>query len=751
MSFSTNLLGRIACAATIALTVCTLVCGQDQRQDDQTDVIRINTELVQTGVMVFDKRGRFVDGLTPEQFELRVDGKPVQFSSFDRVTAWTAEEERQVLASATGAAKADAARNVAPGTSPRGRTIIFFIDDLHLSLDSLARTRGALNRFLDREMTSLDQVAFTSASGQIGFLQQLTDNKAVLRAALARIKPVPDVVRDMDQPPMTEFLAIKILNGDRESLDYYAEEYLRRNRLRGIKREDLYQTVKNRATQILFGLEDVTTNSLNSLNNLLETVARIAGRKVVFFISDGFYLDTKNSMGAGNDRLRHVTDRAARTGSVIYTIDSRGLFAPIADATRDRPFDPSGRLDRANVGEGVLSQEGLNALAGDTGGRFLRNQNYFDTWVARMLDETSNYYLLAWRPPTEEQKGGRFKRIEVSIVGRPDLTVRLPRGFMTEARTSAKSAKANAKLSDTSTPDTPSVRDILHNPHDPHDPLPAANSPATALIAALGAPSARKGLPTQLSVSFLDVPNTGPVLTAATQLATDVLSYGADGKQTAAVDLAGIILNDQGKQAGSFKTRLNVNPSASAAAAQDSSVIYTHKLPLKPGIYQVRVAARDDQNGRVGSAAQWIEIPDLASKHLTLSSLLIGAQFVASGEKPATKNGEEQMQFSVDRRFPRGSHLDFLTIIYNAARGNNGAPDLDAQVQISRNGQAVITSPLRKVVTDANAANTDLTRIVYGADIGLQTLPPGRYLLQVNIFDLIAKANASRELSFEIE
>jgi hypothetical protein len=254
-------------------------------------------------------------------------------------------------------------------------------------------------------------------------------------------------------------------------------------------------------------------------------------------------------------------------------------------------------------------------------------------------------------------------------------------------------------------------------------------------------------LPTQLSVSFLDVPNTGPVLTAATQLATDVLNYGVDGKQMAAVDLAGVVLNDQGKQAGGFKTRVNVNPSAAAAAAENSSVIYTHKLPLKPGIYQVRVAARDDKSGRVGSAAQWIEIPDLASKRLTLSSLLIGAQSVGSSEKQdATQNGE--VQFSVDRRFPRGSHLDFLTIIYNAARSNNGATDLDAQVQISRNGQPLITSPLRKVVTDAN---TDLVRIVFGADIGLQTLPPGRYLLQVNISDRIAKANAGRELSFEIE
>jgi hypothetical protein len=41
----------------------------------QDEVLRIETELVQTPVMVFDKQGRFVDKLKRESFELRVDGQ----------------------------------------------------------------------------------------------------------------------------------------------------------------------------------------------------------------------------------------------------------------------------------------------------------------------------------------------------------------------------------------------------------------------------------------------------------------------------------------------------------------------------------------------------------------------------------------------------------------------------------------------------------------------------------------------------
>jgi hypothetical protein len=325
--------------------------------------------------------------------------------------------------------------------------------------------------------------------------------------------------------------------------------------------------------------------------------------------------------------------------------------------------------------------------------------------------------VLAWRPPTEEQKGGKFKEVEVSVVGRPELTVRLPRGFL------ATDSTAPAKPTETT------GGNLKEN--------------ATALRDALLAASPKRGLPTQLSTSFIDVPNTGLVLTASTQVATDVLGYGADGKQAANVDLAGVVLDDQGKQAGNFKTRINVKPAN--VALDHPGVVYNAKVPLKPGLYQVRVAAQDEKSGRVGSAMQWIEVPDLSAKRLTLSSLLVGGQFLgASQEQP----GQEQVQFSVDRRFRRGSHMNFMTFIYNATKPANSNPQLDAQIVISRNGQVVITSPVQPITIESN---TDPARIIYGADIALKNLPVGRYLMLVKINDRTNNNSASQQVMFEIE
>lgn len=747
----------LLCGRTVLFAVLSLVAlssasfAQDSGQSD--DVLRINTELVQTGVMVFDKQGRFVEGLRPEQFELRVDGKPVTPSFFERVTAGTALEEKQVVAASRTTNATAGTTPVPSATSVRGRTIIFFVDDLHLSALSIDRTRKAIVEFVENQMGPGDQVAIASPSGQVGFLQRFSDLKAVVLAAVARLNHRPYTIHDAENITMTEYSALRVDQGDRDALNYYAEELLKASNFNsrggpvgpprgggpvagglppagqqtsGLTREMAERSVKERAQVMLKQAANVTVSTLSTLESLMRSSSQLPGRKLVFFVSDGFYLNDRNT--AFGDKLKQITDAALRAGVVIYTMDARGMVS-MTDASSNRA-DPEGRLARSNTGELSASQDPLTALAGDTGGRALLNSGALTTAVNNALKETSNYYLLAWRPSADEQKSSSFKRIEVSIIGRPDLNVRLPKGFMSyDSRTAARVAE-QSQVPDTSVPATP-----------------AAKGPEAALIAALGAPSARKGLPTQLALSFVDVPNTGPVLTASTQMATDILGYGADGKQPAAIDVAGVVLNDQGKQAGSFKTRVNVNPSTQSAEAQNPSVIYSHKLPLKPGIYQVRVAARDDKSGRVGSAAQWIEIPDLNSKRLTLSSLMLGGQFI--GSKPvAGKEAAAQVQFSVDRRFSHGSHLNFLTMIYNAQRAGTGAPDLTAQIKLSRDGQTIVTSPVRKLAIDAT---TDVARVPYGADIALQSLPPGRYLLQVSISDRVAQTSAVEQIFFEIE
>ena len=100
-----------------------------QTKQPGDDVIRTSTELVQSSVTVLDKSGKFVEGLTRDQFEVVIDGKPRSLSFFERITAGSAREKEAILKNSS---TSSAATVTAPPTSV-GRTIVFFIDDLHLS------------------------------------------------------------------------------------------------------------------------------------------------------------------------------------------------------------------------------------------------------------------------------------------------------------------------------------------------------------------------------------------------------------------------------------------------------------------------------------------------------------------------------------------------------------------------------------------------------------------------------------------
>lgn len=98
------------------------------------DVVRTKTELVQTDVTVVDKRGRFVDGLRAEDFEVRVDSKLQSLSFFEQVRTGSVDEEKQVSAARTG--DGDPKVKTPAPVGDRERIIFFFVDDVHLTGDS---------------------------------------------------------------------------------------------------------------------------------------------------------------------------------------------------------------------------------------------------------------------------------------------------------------------------------------------------------------------------------------------------------------------------------------------------------------------------------------------------------------------------------------------------------------------------------------------------------------------------------------
>jgi VWFA-related protein len=556
---------------------------------DPQDVIKFDTSLVQTDVMVFDKNGRFVDGLKPEQFQLKINNAQREISFFEAVSSGRLTERRE----APDAAAAAQPNPVNPArTDAQRRSVIFYVDDLHLAPDSLARARTALLDFIDNRIGEEDLVAITSPSGQIGFLQQLTANKEALRSAVARLNYRTDTRINTDSPPMSEYMALKIREGDQQALAYYIQEVQRQNciRIRGgiicnVSPQSAKQLVLNRANQIAVESAPATDNTLRLLEGLMRTAAQLPGRKLVFVISDGFYLNDRKT--GAIDRIKKVTDAAGRAGVVIYTLDARGIVGGV-DVSKYGLLDPKGMLTGASIGEISSSQDGLNALAKDTGGQALRNTNLpMHEWVEKVLDETSKYYLLAWKPDDEEQKRGKFKQIEVSVVGRPDLKVRVRGSYFKSAALPLLTTKKKKDK----------------------DPAKARDDDMRLVI---DAPVSQREIPTEVDLRFVQVPGFGTQVVATISIEDSALTFETtEGKLSADVDIGGILYDDKGKPINSIVGRLRIFQRNYATPATSKRSIYRFTTLVPGGLYQVRIGIRDLKSSRSGSAMDWITVPKI--------------------------------------------------------------------------------------------------------------------------------------------
>ncbi|HKP45226.1 MAG TPA: VWA domain-containing protein [Pyrinomonadaceae bacterium] len=692
-------------------------------ETEQDDVVRINTDLIQTGVAVFDKKGQFVNNLKLEDFQLTVDGKPVSISFFEESGAG---RSRAVEAKGKqNSSTAETIVNNPPPLSTRGRNIIFVVDDLHLNAENHARVKKLISKFIDQEMRFGDTAAVVSSTGRIGFLQQFTDDKIVLRAAVAKLNFTRErSANDPRPPPMSEYEALLISQWDKQVTDIFTAYEL------GGDPESKIEAVRSRARTVLSNAAAINRGTYSTLEQAIRSSSQLPGRKTVFFISDGFLLDPSNS--DSSHRMRRIIDAAARTNAVIYSIDAKGLDAGFPEGTTGASLVGF----RVQSGERFERQDGLNLVAIETGGRFIKNTNDLQTGLTKAIDEANQFYLLAWQPVSEDGKSEKLRKIEVKLKGRPELRVRVQKGYFDKtflAELDEKKRPGNKKAKEPQVP---------------------VSKTDVELDAAANALVSTRSLPVTLTANYLDVLNEGILVYVASEISSEALEFSTDkgGKPQANIDILGLVYDSNGKRAGFFRDLLTVDASQSALSKLEGRDVYhNYQIKLKPGLYQIRVAARDAKNGNIGSAVRWIEIPNLSSRKLTLSSLILNER-VSDVQNKRENIGAgigENLRVIVDPRISRTSHLRYMIFAYNAARGaaGTGNPDVTVQTQILRGNDVLLSTTPSTISTTGQ----DVARLPYAAEISLANLPAGRYDLQVVVRDRIAKSSSTQRVGFEVK
>lgn len=735
--------------------------GSQKPQDPNT--LRIETELVQIDVVVTDKQGKLVNDLKREEFQLLEDGKTQTISHFSVGTAtrqanWLRTEPKS--ANKTVPVPPTVPANVPPPTVDAGRYLVLAVDDIHLKPGNMMLAKQTLTKFIDQQLGVSDQVALVTTSGQVGMFEQFTTNREALRRAVNRLGvSTRTVTSNFDVPRITPYQAELIDMGDQDALELPVQELMAKLNM---DRRQATAESQNRARMIIQENRSLTMSTLSTIENIVKGLRDLPGRKVLVLLSDGFLLGGQRE-GVHYD-LRRITDAATRAGVVIYSIDARGLVAMPDTMDASSPgFFGTGRLAgvRLQIENSSIQAErdGMFALAEDTGGKAIFNNNDLNLGLQQVMNDTESYYLLAFEP-TVSYRDGRFRKLEVRVT-RPGLKVRTRKGYFAPDDKAAE--KAERDLAKAAEKDKQKTPEKLAT-----EARTVANK---QIVSGLSSLFKRREVPIETAVTFLNMPPQGVQTDIVAHIETYTIRFKQTGdRHLAKLELIGVVYRDNGKEETNFVDTLNMNlrPSSHEVALKNG-ITYTKRLALKPGFYQLRMVARDDAGSQLGTASNWFEVPDLAKKQLTLSSIFFPqsdqqAEQIATPNQQAT-NGERKTDNQdlarpavVYRRFKSGGTFDFMVFAYNARLNDKNSTDLAIQTQVYSGNNLIVATPLKNFQTETESGvqrtaqpTVPETGLPYMARFSLDKFTPGEYELRLVVIDRNSKTSAKRSINFTVE
>jgi hypothetical protein len=213
--------------------------------------------------------------------------------------------------------------------------------------------------------------------------------------------------------------------------------------------------------------------------------------------------------------------------------------------------------------------------------------------------------------------------------------------------------------------------------------------------------------------------------------AKDMTFTPVNGRQQASLDLHGVIFGDNGRI---VQQRTQGATISLAQADYELALSYgmqlTFDMPVKrPGAYQVRIAARDRASSRIGSAGQFVAVPNLDNKKTAISGVVLGV---------GTDSTQTQLYNAGARRFSRNTGVYFGFMIYNATNESGALRNLVMQTKLFRDGKSVYSGPEAPVKAAPN--QPDLSRVFASGVVRLAPdLEPGNYYLQVTVTEIGVK------------
>ncbi|HYV82308.1 MAG TPA: VWA domain-containing protein, partial [Pyrinomonadaceae bacterium] len=487
--------------------------------DDQDDVVKITTNLVQVDAVV-TKDGRVVTDLTADDFEIYEDGKKQTITSFAYIS--NVGGTPQPIATTK-----EKSGNIPPPARPVNpdephRTIAFVVDDLGISAESMSQVRKQLRKFVNEQLQPNDLVAIIRTGGEMGALQQFTNDKRLLSRAVDQLKW-----------NMCNRVGITVL-----------------------------PAIGSGSPQSLCGVNSML-GTIRSLRFILDAMSYLPGRKSMVFMSDHLPVEDQDELSFLNglrnrdkddpqlkddDRLsdpaleartysaalHKIAEKAMRSSVVIYSVDTQGL-QPTGLTAADRFSGTGPQFANAIANRSRLlwsRSEGSDLIAKQTGGFQIKNSNSYQ--IDRIIQDQSGYYLLGYRP-TDETFNRKFHHIKAKVK-RSGMTLRTRLGFFGVTEDEASKTRLTS-------------RDMTN--------------------LALASPFAAQDVEVGLASLFWNDKTTGPLIRSFVYIAAQDLEFTpVDGRQQASIELHGVVFGDNGAMIEQLRRGLTISlPESEYAAA----------------------------------------------------------------------------------------------------------------------------------------------------------------------------------------
>jgi VWFA-related protein len=696
---------------------------QEPNSVDAQDVVKITTNLVQVDAVVTDKTGKRVTDLKPEEVELSEDGQVRTISNFTYVNLDSSSAIPVVRTPNNN--RRDVAppplvpRPVQPGQVRR--TLALVVDDLGLSFESSVRVRRSLQKFLDEQLQPDDLVAIIRTSGGIGALQSFTTDRRQLYAAVEKVK-----WNLIGRGEVSTFLStVGMLRRDNPRTGVSSIGTMDADKHLQQMRRDMF-----------------TVGTLGALHYVIKGLQPLPGRKSVILFSDGFKIGMGDFFENNQiiDVLRELTDFANRAAVVIYTLDAGGLQTTgltAGDSTSDFNSDQVALQLTERSNSLIDTQQGLGFLSALTGGLAIRTNNDLNLGIKKVLDDQQGYYLIGYRPDdstfaTVDGKS-KFHHISLRVKRAGTYSVRTRNSFY-------------GRTDETAAPKL---------------------TPKQQLEDALTSPFTSSDIQVKLTSIFANNLAHGSLLQSFLHVKASDLTFTTepDGSRKASFNIAAVTFGDNGKVLDEFGYPVSITvPAGEFERINKDGFVYSLGIPIKkPGAYQLRMAIRDETTERIGSAMQFVEVPDLKKNKLTISGLLLsgiplakylnGSAGSSATQKLDGANLEADPNANAAVRIFKGDQaLIYAFNIYNARiNKKTGKAQLRMQLRLYRDGQLIFTG---EEAAFSPVDETDPQRLLGAGVVQLKSgMTPGTYVIQLVVTDVLDKEKetvASQWIDFDV-